>query len=64
MDRNHLAGTDGDAVNALLAAIGYNFSRLLAWLAFLSSTIRLAITPTATSNPTQESVLIKIFTDD
>lgn len=25
MDRNYLAGKQGDAVNALLAAVGYNF---------------------------------------
>ena len=35
MDRNHLAGSVGDAVNAVLAAVGYNFRRLLAWLAAL-----------------------------
>ncbi len=35
MGRNHLAGTDGDAANAVLAAAGYNFRRLLAWLAAL-----------------------------
>lgn len=32
MDRNYLAGQQGDAVNALLAAVGYNFSLLLKWL--------------------------------
>jgi IS5 family transposase len=35
MDRNHLAGSVGDAANAVLAAVGYNFRRLLAWLAAL-----------------------------
>ena len=34
MSRNHLAHTAGDAINAVLAAAGYNFRRLLAWLAF------------------------------
>jgi len=29
------AGTHGDAANAVLAAAGYNFRRLLAWLAAL-----------------------------
>jgi len=29
---NYLAGKQGDAVNALLAAVGYNFSLLLNWL--------------------------------
>jgi IS5 family transposase len=32
MDRNFLLGTEGDAANAVLAAVGYNFARLLAWL--------------------------------
>jgi IS5 family transposase len=35
MGRNHLAHATGDAANAVLAAAGYNFRRLLAWLAFL-----------------------------
>lgn len=30
--RNYLAGQQGDAVNAVLAAAGYNFSLLLRWL--------------------------------
>jgi IS5 family transposase len=32
MDRNYLKGAHGDATNAVLAAAGYNFRRLLAWL--------------------------------
>ena len=32
MDRNYLKGSQGDAINAVLAAAGYNFRRLLAWL--------------------------------
>lgn len=32
MDRNYLAGQQGDAVNALLAAVGYNFSLLIKWI--------------------------------
>jgi transposase, IS5 family len=32
MGRNHLAHAAGDANNAVLAAAGYNFRRLLAWL--------------------------------
>jgi transposase, IS5 family len=35
MDRNYLAGTTGDAINAILAAAGYNFRLLLAWLRHL-----------------------------
>lgn len=32
MERNYLAGTQGDAINAILAAAGYNFRLLLTWL--------------------------------
>jgi transposase, IS5 family len=32
MGRNYLAGRNGDANNAILAAIGYNFRRLIRWL--------------------------------
>ena len=35
MGRNFLTGSHGDAANAVLAAAGYNFRRLLAWLAAL-----------------------------
>ena len=35
MGRNFLAHAVGDAINAVLAAAGYNFRRLLAWLAIL-----------------------------
>src|SRR3954453_412068 len=35
MGRNHLAGRAGDAANAVLAAVGYNFGLLLRWLALL-----------------------------
>jgi IS5 family transposase len=32
MDRNHLKGRHGDQFNVNMAAIGYNFRRLLQWL--------------------------------
>ena len=35
MDRNYLKGSTGDAINAVLAAAGYNFRRLLAWMRLL-----------------------------
>jgi len=35
MGRNYLAHAAGDAINAILAAVGYNFRRLLKWLALL-----------------------------
>jgi IS5 family transposase len=35
MDRNYLKGREGDCINAVLAAAGFNFSLLLRWLAEL-----------------------------
>jgi len=32
MDRNYLAHRKGDAINPILAAVGYNFRRLIRWL--------------------------------
>jgi IS5 family transposase len=43
MGRNYLAGTHGDAANAVLAAAGYNFRRLLEWLALLLSVFLAAL---------------------
>ena len=33
MDRNYLKGHDGDRINAVLAAVGFNFHLLLRWFA-------------------------------
>ena len=35
MGRNYLAHSSGDAINAMLAAVGYNFRRLIQWLRLL-----------------------------
>src|SRR5215208_3347070 len=35
MGRNHLAHSTGDAINAVLATVGYNFRLLIRWLAVL-----------------------------
>src|SRR6516225_6885211 len=43
MGRNYLAHASGDAINAVLAAAGYNFRRLLAWLRFLLLRILIAL---------------------
>src|SRR5262249_20289946 len=39
MGRNYLAHASGDAINAVLAAAGYNFRRLLAWLRLFDAVI-------------------------
>ncbi|GAA5266639.1 hypothetical protein ACOSOMT5_P3068 [Acidiphilium sp. MT5] len=43
MDRNHLKGRTGDATNALLAAIGYNFRLLIAWITLIWDFIQTVI---------------------
>jgi IS5 family transposase len=43
MSRNYLAGRSGDAINAVLAAAGYNFSLLLKWLRLLFAILAAAI---------------------
>jgi len=43
MGRNYLAHATGDAINAVRAAVGCNFRRLLAGLAFLVSAITFAL---------------------
>ena len=35
MGRNYLAHSSGDAINVVLAAVGYNFRLLLRWLKLL-----------------------------
>jgi IS5 family transposase len=35
MGRNYLAGSQGDAISAVLAALGYHFGLLLRWPALL-----------------------------
>jgi transposase, IS5 family len=44
MGRNNLASVAGDTVNAVLAAVGYNFRRIPAWLTLLLSAIWIALT--------------------
>ena len=43
MRRNYLKGQDGDRINAVLAAAGYNFSLLLRWFEELLRVLLLII---------------------
>ncbi len=51
MGRNHLAHRAGDATNAVLAAVGYNFHLLIRWLRLLLYRILLAFAVTNQFNP-------------
>jgi IS5 family transposase len=55
MGRNQLAHAQGDAANAILAAIGYNFRRILAWIKLL-----LAILWASLRGQTRENPSLKI----
>src|SRR5262249_37588566 len=45
MDRNYLAHRHGDANNAVLAVVGYNFSLLIRWLRFLLRLVLVLLCP-------------------
>jgi IS5 family transposase len=45
MDRNYLAHEQGDAINPILAAAGYNFRLILKWIRILCAFFRLTINP-------------------
>ena len=52
LGRNYLKGRDGDRINAVLAAAGYNFSLLLRWLARLLRALIRALFPAPLSAQT------------
>jgi transposase, IS5 family len=54
MGRNFLKGAHGDAANAVLAAAGYNFRRLLAWPAALWRAFIMVVLAAANHDPTLE----------
>jgi len=43
MGHNHFAHSVGDAINAVLAAVGYNFRLLLNWLRLLLRAVLVAL---------------------
>src|SRR5690348_16376084 len=65
MGRNYLKGRDGDRMNAVLAAAGYNFGLLLRWLAeLLRALIRALVRPPSwakSPNPTSTRVLHELL---
>jgi IS5 family transposase len=51
LDRNYLAHRHGDLNNAVLAAAGYNFRRLIKWLRMLLCLILATLFPTSKPSP-------------
>ncbi len=58
LGRCHLKGRDGDAANAILTAVGYNFRLLLAWLRALWRLIVVPIRSAFAIQSTPRSVLV------
>lgn len=56
MGRSHVTHAQGDAINAVLAEIGYTYRRLLAGIAVLCAFICAALAPHDASNPTLNSI--------
>jgi IS5 family transposase len=51
LERNHLAGAHGDAINAILVAAGHNMRLLVAWLIALWRALLISIALAAISDP-------------
>jgi IS5 family transposase len=51
MGRNYLAHRHGDLNNAILAAVGYNFRRLIRWLRMLLRIYRAVLFAPPNSRP-------------
>jgi hypothetical protein len=51
LGRCYLKGTAGDAANAILTAVGYNFRRILAWLRILLCLILAALRSALATDP-------------
>lgn len=63
MDRNYFAGEQGDGVNAVLAAAGYNFSLLLRWFRQLLCLLAALLFPFK-SRPMRHLPAFEFFTID
>jgi len=51
MGRNYLKGPEGNCINAVLAAAGYNFGLLLRWLAVFLRALIIALAPSTPPLP-------------
>lgn len=56
-DRSYLEGRDGERVNAILAAVGYNFKRIAAWLIALLPQILWMLKPQPKTEMTRNRII-------
>ena len=61
MGRNYLTGRDGDRINAVLAAAGYNFSLLLRWFEELLRVLFVDPLPRPLGRPTSPNPVPQNF---
>ncbi len=54
LERNHLAGTEGDAINVILCAAGHNMRLLVRWLRFLVLMIIARILRSTANHPDRQ----------
>jgi IS5 family transposase len=57
LERNHLAGAKGDAINAILVGAGHNIRLLLAWLRVLLPLILATIAPALSPATSRRSLI-------
>lgn len=57
LERNHLKGAEGDAVNAILVAAGYNLRLLIAWLKQLLAFLIVIVLSSPPKQPPSNTVM-------
>ncbi len=58
LERNHLAGAEGDAINAILCAAGHNMRLLAAWIRLLFALLMAIILGRTAQNPVDHQLAI------
>jgi len=61
LGRNYLTGRDGDRINAVLAAAGYNFSLLLRWFEQLLRVLSLILCHAVLATPASPNPVLQNF---
>lgn len=56
LERNHLAGADGDAINAILCAAGHNMRLLARWIRLLFALLLTIVLSRTPQNPTNHQI--------
>ncbi len=60
LERNHLAGTEGDAINAILSAAGHNMRLLARWIRLLFAVLVAIIRARPSQNRADHQLAIAV----